>query len=213
MKKNVITISAIAILIIIGAYILMNQGGILSLGGARTYYESLDLSSPKAAVKTFTDAFAREDYPTVFFILSMRAQGMFRSRFSTLEYQYVFDIESSEAIMNEVAFYSKGPEYFEHNSLWYLFDEVMLAAKKYDALLIDLSGDVVILGTEPSETRWEETIDVLTEVEGIDGVVRFRMVLSPGGRWRVMQVIVPGGNENLFPWAVPIPWEFPNFED
>ena len=213
MKKNVFIISAITILIIIGAYILMNQSGQFSLGDPRTYYESLNLSSPEAAVKTFTEAFAREDYPTVYFILSLRPQGMFRARLFPQEYQYVFDAESSEAIMNEVAFYSKSFEYIEHASIWYLFDEVMLAAKKYNALLIDLSGSVNILSSEPSETKWEETIDVLTEVEGIEGVVRFRMVQAPSGKWRVMQVIVPGGNENLFPWAVPIPWEFPGSED
>ena len=203
MKKNVSIISAIAILIFVGAYILMNQGGKFSLGEARTYYESLNLDTPEAAVETFTEAFAREDFPTVFLILSLRAQIAFDRRFSEGEYQYLFDIESSEAVLNEVTFYSKSPDYYEHTSIWYLFDEVMLAAKKYDAILIDLSGRVNILSTEPSETQWEETIDVLAEVEDIHGVVRFRMVQAPSGHWRVFQVILEDGDEETFPWAVP----------
>ena len=46
--------------------------------------------------------------------------------------------------------------------------------------------------------------DVVTSVDGIDGPVVFRMRQSVGGRWRVLQVILPGGNEDMLPWAVPI---------
>ena len=45
-------------------------------------------------------------------------------------------------------------------------------------------------------------VDVITSVEGIDGEVIFRTVPTPSGHWQVMQVIVPGGDEDLLPWSV-----------
>ena len=37
---------------------------------ARTYYESLDLSTPETAVSQFTNAFQRDDFETVYLIFS-----------------------------------------------------------------------------------------------------------------------------------------------
>ena len=61
-------------LFIVMIFVLMLQSGCVNNIGkessARTFYESLDLSSPESAVKTFTDAFQKEDYYTVFLIFS-----------------------------------------------------------------------------------------------------------------------------------------------
>jgi hypothetical protein len=46
-------------------------------------------------------------------------------------------------------------------------------------------------------------MDVIAEVEGIQGVVIFRMVQAPSGNWRVYQVIVEDGDTEMVPWAVP----------
>jgi hypothetical protein len=82
---------------------------------------------------------------------------------------------------------------------WYAFDQFMLIADRHDAFLIDLSGEVT-----PGE--WEGaagTAEVPAEVEGVDGEVAFRLVHSATGRWRVRQVIVPGGDTESIPWSVP----------
>ena len=42
--------------------------------GARTYYESLDLSSPTVAVETVADAFARDDFMAVWLSFGRHAQ-------------------------------------------------------------------------------------------------------------------------------------------
>jgi hypothetical protein len=98
---------------------------------------------------------------------------------------------------------SEGLEQSEHYpDLMYLFDQIMLAAKKHSALLIDLSGEVTIISSELSETTKEDALDIITNVEGIEGQVVFRMVQAPSGRWRVFQVIVPGGDEEMWPWGV-----------
>ncbi len=87
----------------------------------------------------------------------------------------------------------------ETTDRWYVFDQMMMIADEHDAYLVDLSGDVAV----GEESAAGDDVEVSTVVEGIDGEVRFRMVQSPSGRWRVLQVIVPGGDEDLIPWSVP----------
>jgi hypothetical protein len=99
-------------------------------------------------------------------------------------------------------------EFFEHRNTAYYFDFLMLSAKQHSALYIDLDGEVIIQETRESEhARYGPITDVVTSVDGIEGQVIFRMVQAPSGRWRVLQVILPGGNEEMLPWAVPIFYE------
>ncbi len=82
---------------------------------------------------------------------------------------------------------------------WWLFDRLMLIADESDGFLIDLSGDVSI-GREAIN---DGTAIVSAEVSGIEGDVEFRLRESATGRWRIHQVVAPGGDEDLFPWATP----------
>ncbi len=81
----------------------------------------------------------------------------------------------------------------------------MLLVKKHNAFSIDLRGEVTIEQTKPWADQYNEGVDVLTRVAGIEGTVTFRMVQASSGRWRVRQVIVPGGDEENVPWSVPKP--------
>jgi len=77
----------------------------------------------------------------------------------------------------------------------------MMIANRNDAYLIDLSGNV----TPGNESSVGDDAEVVSVVEGIEGEVRFRLTQSPSGRWRVHQVIVPGGDEDIIPWSVSQP--------
>ena len=171
----------------------------------RTYYETLDLDTPEEAVTAFTDAFAEDDFFTVFLILSNHSQLIMNQRTQLHQYGHLYDINLHAEMRSSISLFSKGLGEGEHLDMgWYLFDEIMMAAREHSAFLIDLSGRVTILKVEPSESRWDEnTTDVFTRVEGIDGEVVFRMVQGPSGKWRVLQVIVPGGDEEMIPWSVP----------
>jgi len=171
----------------------------------RTYYDTLDLDTPEAAVVTFVDAFQRDDFVTVYLVLSPRAQFTLSQRLNLMQYQYLFQHEYREDIFEDVTVFSQGLGQGEHaDEMWYVFDQMMLSAKQHSALLIDLSGEVNLVNTVPSETNsGEKAKDVNATVEGIDGIVVFRMVQAPSGRWRVNQVIVEGGNEEVIPWSVP----------
>ena len=173
----------------------------------RTYYESLELSTPESAVKTFTSAFQRSDFLTVYWVFSPEAQDQLTLRMNLLDYQHLLKLDPSldplEATRSILAGTPWGDSSaMEHRGdVSYYFDVLMMAAKEHSALLIDLSGTVSIQDTIASPSQ--ESTDVVTSIDGIAGNVVFRTVQSPSGRWRVLQVIVPGGDEDQIPWSMP----------
>ena len=173
----------------------------------RTYYETLDLSSPEAAVTTLTDAFTRDDFLTVYLVLSNHSQFMWVQRLQLMQYDHLIQPDSFEIIRDDVSVFSGGIGKGEHvDAGWYIFDQIMLAAKRHDRLLIDLSGDITIIDNSSvdfGKYDIDEAVDVVAEVEGIEGEVIFRTIQAPSGRWRVYQVIVPEGDQEMVPWSVP----------
>jgi len=168
---------------------------------ARTCYEALNLDTPESAVMTFTDGFRRGDFQSVWLILSVRAQRAWGMYASLLQFERLYWKDRKGEALEGL--FSEGPPWKEQTDYWYLFDLIMLAAKTDSAFLIDLSGEMVVERTEDSETNYGETaVDVIARVENIEGEVVFRMVQALSGRWRVYQVIVPEGDEELTPWAV-----------
>lgn len=168
--------------------------------GAANFYESLDLASPSEAVETFTDAFAEKDFMTVWLAFDINAQQRVENYFNLLQWPNLIRTDAVPNIGSETASILS-LDNLETTDRWYLFDVMMTTADEHDAYLIDLSGAVTI----SEESQAGDDAEVSTVVEGINGDVRFRLVQSPTGRWRVYQVIVPGGDEDLIPWSVPQP--------
>jgi len=165
---------------------------------ARTFYESLDLDTPLAAVETFTDAFADDDFMTVWLVLDPEAQFRVQQELNLLQYQALIGPEA----MDDLAVWFDDESFFEsmeHSDPWYFFDQIMLIADANNGLLIDLSGNAKV----QSDNASGNVATVVTEVDGIEGDVVFRLEATPTGRWRVKQVIVPGGDPELLPWSVP----------
>ncbi len=171
----------------------------------RTYYESLSLETPKTAVETFSDAFQRDDFMTVYLVLAPQAQFHWTQKIRLLNYRELFQVDGAEFTeISEKAFPDGVLEGEHFPDGWYYFDQLMLAAKERDALLIDLSGEVEITDTDASETYdGKDAVDVIATVEGIEGQITFRMVQAPSDRWRVFQVIVLDGDEEMLPWTMP----------
>jgi hypothetical protein len=173
----------------------------------RTYYESLDLASPESAIQTFIDAFTRDDYPTVWLILDGSAQFIWMQRINLLEYDALIQTDNWEVVKMDITTFASGLGAGEHSEAHtsYMFDQFMLAARKHSAFVIDLTGPVEILSSEPSATRRDDpAIDVTVRVEKIDEEVVFRMVQAPSGRWRVYKVFVMGGEDGWPPWGIPL---------
>jgi len=182
------------------AALLASCSGSTALGGARTYYEALDLSSPQNAVTTFVDAFSRNDFMTVWMVFAPFAEDELRQDINLLQYAQVIDTgaipDFRTAFMSEVF---QPLAYWEFHEAWYLFDRMMLFAGRHDAFLIDLTGNVIVTDQKVEADH----TDVTATVAGIEGTVTFRMTLSPSGRWRVQQVIVAGGDTKSIPWSTP----------
>jgi len=206
MKKIFSVLLLIFLVIVLSACSLNDLLGRFTKDQPRTFYETLDLSTPEAAVKTFTEAFQRDDFMTVYLVLSPPTQFELVQRLRQLQYNYYFNTEYKEEIFADVTIFSGGIGIGEHSddNFWYIFDQIMLSAKEHSALLIDLSGNVKIIDSKESKTYYgDDAVDVITTVDGIEGEVAFRMLQSPNDRWRVFQVIVAGGDEEIIPWSVP----------
>lgn len=166
--------------------------------GAVNFYESLDLASPSAAINTFSDAFARNDFMTVWLVLDRQAQLVAEQHINLLQYGNLIRRDDVPNIGAEVSsvFDLDG---LETSDRWNMFSQFMMIGDDHDAYLIDLSGEVTL----GDESLVGEHTEVVAAVEGIEGDVLFRLTQSPSGKWRVNQVIVPGGDEDMIPWSVP----------
>ncbi len=171
---------------------------------ARTYYDSLALDTPEAAAQSFITAFQASDFQTVYLILSPRAQRTWKENYAQLNWPLIFRVKNQkevDAILENTAI-AQGK--FEHSGeTSYEFDELMLAAQTHDLLLVDLGGKLTVQSTqEARDTVGNPATDVIIQSSRYDEPLVFRMVQAPSGKWRVYQVIIPGGNEDYVPWAV-----------
>lgn len=195
LRSNVGVIALVLALGLIGAGCTAESS---DSDGAMNFYESLDLTSPAAAVETFADAFARKDFMTVWMVLDVSTQERVEQSLNLLQWSGLIRIDAVPDWGSEIASFLS-LENLETTDRWYIFDGIMMIADDHDAYLIDLSGGVI----PGEESQVGDDVEVSGVVEGIEGDVRFRLVQSPGGRWRVRQVIVPGGDEDMIPWSVP----------
>jgi hypothetical protein len=170
-----------------------------TLGGARTFYESLDLSTPDAAAETFVNAFARDDFMTVWLVLDPQAQFAFQQYANFLEHDRLIRVEVVDDLQGQLQEVWAPDNPDRSIDAWYLFDQIMLIADRNDAFVIDLSGTVAL----GESTSVGDSAEVPAEVDGIPGTVVIRLTGSSSGRWRVHQVVVPGGDEERIPWSVP----------
>jgi hypothetical protein len=164
---------------------------------ARTYYESLDLDSPLAAAEVFADAFARDDFMTVWLVLDSEAQFRFSQNLNLLEYSQIIRVDAVPDLPDRLS-QPLSLDELESGEAWYLFDLLMLIADENDAFLIDLSSDVQL--GDLSESAGAASLSA--SVGGIDGGVTIHLAQNSQGRWKVHQVIVPGGDEDQIPWSV-----------
>jgi hypothetical protein len=168
---------------------------------ARTYYESLNLATPENAVQTFANAFQREDFMTVYLVLSAEAQRLLRIEYAQkFNWRHLIGENADERLWDDLDFDGIISTTVDP---WYLFDQIMLYAAGKDDLLIDLRGGLDILRSEESMTReGGQAMDVIADVEGVSGEVVFRLVTDRDDRWRVYLVSAPDEGVDSWPSTV-----------
>lgn len=90
--------------------------------GARTYFESLDLSSPGSAAEVFVEAYDADDFMTVWLVLDHFAQREWRNALNLLQYDGL--IRWNEELHAELTEVYSGLV-LESSGYWYVFDQVM----------------------------------------------------------------------------------------
>ena len=174
---------------------------------ARTYYDSLVLDTPEDAVESFISAYQRSDFPTVYLILSPRAQRAWQENYILRNWHLLIHVNSPDdpQVRTLVEETSIAGGQFEHSGQTsYEFDEIMLAAQKYGLLWVNLSGTTKVQETKPArDTVGNPATDVIVDSNQYDEELVFRTVQAPSGKWRVYQVFLPGGSEDFVPWAIP----------
>ncbi len=184
----------VVLLALVGSGCSDSSDEVVPPGGARTYFEALDLSTPSAAAETFLDAFARDDFMTVWLVLHPNAQDRVRSARDLLQYRVVIDsVAVARDVMAEIA-RSFPPESI---GTWYWFDALMLAADEHDTFIIDLSGPVRIT---KETVDGDDAAELSAEAAGIEGVMTLHMAKSPKGSWRVYEVTIGGQEEPAVVW-------------
>lgn len=156
---------------------------------ARTYYESLDLSSPIAAVEEFVESFAEDDFMTVWLILHRDAQADFMAAFSFRDFRRVVDADGfddfDEAWLDEVNL-----DTAESFDTWYLFDRLLLLADSNDALHFDFTGQENFQTVKPTEFS----------LEAADGTAVVITTARTQERWHVSNLQYTDSAGNLVYW-------------
>lgn len=163
----------------------------------RTQYEGLALSTPVEAVETFIDLFERGDYPALFLVLSPDAQANWRRRpMATFDYSTWF---TNPDLLDQVATLNSDlPDEHDPSVITHIFDEAMVLAEANDAFVIDLRGTADIGGLEMEADGTRAAV----QARLADGTpVIFALEQAASERWRVRQVIVPGGDLDILPWS------------
>ena len=165
-------------------------------GGERTYFEALDLSTPSAAAETFLDAFARDDFMTVWLALHPKTQKLIQLQLDILQDRVIID---SKTVAREVMMERSRLFPPESIGTWHLFDALMFAADEHDAFIIDLSGPVRV--TDQMVDSGEAELSA--EAAGIEGTVTLQMEKWFEGRWRVRSVTMGSDGERPVVWPDP----------
>ncbi|HNX58419.1 MAG TPA: hypothetical protein PKK43_04930, partial [Spirochaetota bacterium] len=82
----------------------------------------------------------------------------------------------------------------------YLFHLLMSYAAEHKLLYVNF-GEYAIIEKIKRNNDTVESYDCILK-ESVNGKLTFRLTRSIRGKWRVHQVIVPSGNEELYPWSV-----------
>jgi hypothetical protein len=192
MRRLVVLVAAVAL-------VACSSEEVVPPGGARTFYEALDLSTPKSAAETFLDAFARDDFMTVWLTLSPLQHDSVHNALYREEAQAVVNKDAIPPAEVEEIFTSSSPVAAE---TLFLFDALMLSAGRHDAFVLDVSGPVRIT----DETMEDGGATLTLEGEGLDGPVTLWMSDHPSGDWRVLEVTVGDPEEPETTWPRRPPW-------
>lgn len=182
------------------------QSAIPSSGSAA--YDRLDLTTPEAALRQFLGAYRRGDYVTAFWILAPASQQAFQVHLMRFDLSRIARVSVTGAMTH-------APEMIppvnrlEQTDPSFSFAYAMQVARRLDIMPLNLAGMpedmspavVPRLGTRVQLADGQ--VEIAMPLQAYRAPVVFRMVRSPQGRWRVQQVLPPGGHVESLPFGLP----------
>jgi hypothetical protein len=170
-------------------------------------YDRLNLTTPDAALRTFLSAYRDGDFVTVFWIFSPSTQTEWFRRLAQFRIDTLvkgFDFKDT-ALMADLVPPLKE---IDQTDFGFAFAHMMVTAKRRGMLPLDVTGlpvdlspqNVPLLGKVTATTPVE--VDIAVALKNYTGPVIFRMQLARSGRWRLLQIIPPGGDEQSIPFGL-----------
>ncbi len=157
---------------------------------ARTYYESLDLSSPEVTVRHFVEAYAADNFLDVWLLLHRDTQEHTWRAFAFFDYGSIVDTAAFDDFeaqwLSELNFRTA-----QSHDRWFAFDQLMLLADRNNALLFDFSSRSDVRSVAPTEFS----------VELVDGGEVLVKTEPVGERWYVrgVEYTTPTGDSASWP--------------
>lgn len=170
-------------------------------------YDGLDLASPEAALRAFLTAYRDGDYVTAFWIFTPETQDEVFRHAAQLNMGRLARLpaQGRMAIITEMIPPTAEVDQRDYS---FLFANIMQVAKRRGLMPLDIAGlpDDLSPANVPSLGRRTETTDGVTEIamplRTYREPVVFRLVRARTGRWRLKQVLPPGGDPASVPFGL-----------
>jgi hypothetical protein len=170
-------------------------------------YDRLDLSTPDAALRAFLSAYRDGDYVTAFWIFTADTQDeVFRHAAQmNMDRLARLPAQGRMAIMTEMIPPTAEVDQRDYS---FLFANIMQVAKRRGLMPLDIAGLPGDLSPAnvPSLGRRTETTDGVTEIamtlRAYREPVVFRLQRARTGRWRLRQILTPGGDPASVPFGL-----------
>ncbi|MCZ8316421.1 hypothetical protein [Phreatobacter sp.] len=171
-------------------------------------YDRLDLTTPEAALRQFLGAYRRGDYVTAFWIMAPAAQQAFYVHLMRFDLSRIARVSVTGAMTHAMEMIPPVNR-LEQTDPSFAFAYAMQVARRLDIMPLNLAGMpedmspavVPRLGTRVQLADGQ--VEIAMPLQAYRAPVVFRMVRSAQGRWRVQQVLPPGGNVEALPFGLP----------
>ncbi len=173
---------------------------------AITSYEDLHLGDAESALREFLSAYHRGDFLVAYWILAPEAQTELQRQLAMFNADRFF---SGTVDFKDLAMLFPAQADVEQTDFGFLFADMMrfglargIQPLNVAGLPDDLSkSNVPVLGKRTERT--DGKVEYAVALKAYPKPVVFRLQTSPRGRWRVYQVLLPGGDESSLPFGLP----------
>ncbi len=157
----------------------------------------LDLSTPEAAVQTYSEVFAEDDFIAAYFALDPTARMRFMMHVQRFQFDDYLDPDADQDLKRQAFDAQFGP--YEHPmdyerpflgiDVFHSFQVILWSADQLGIHAIDFAGPVEVQSVDEITQGDGARQVVVHAVDTNEGPVAFLLRESPAGRWRVDSIV------------------------